>query len=136
MAHAVRCILPPPRGGRSGENPTLRLPWTSVLKTGEKRALHFHFASSQSFALGLIQAPLFAVNFADDELNPVGLGGLQRAIAQVKHIRTRLRSKLPPNTEGWVQPENQGTMADVRNQCLGLILKPPLITKEKADDHQ
>jgi homoserine O-acetyltransferase len=37
-----------------------------------------------SAGLGLIQAPLLAVNFADDELNPVELGGLERAIAQVK----------------------------------------------------
>ena len=33
-----------------------------------------------SAGLGLIQAPLLAVNFADDELNPVELGGLERAI--------------------------------------------------------
>jgi homoserine O-acetyltransferase/O-succinyltransferase len=37
-----------------------------------------------SAGLGLIQAPLLAVNFGDDELNPVELGGLERAIAQVK----------------------------------------------------
>jgi homoserine O-acetyltransferase/O-succinyltransferase len=37
-----------------------------------------------SAGLGLIQAPLLAVNFADDELNPVELGGLERAIALVK----------------------------------------------------
>jgi homoserine O-acetyltransferase len=36
---------------------------------------------------GLIQAPLLAVNFADDELNPVELGGLERAIAQVRRGR-------------------------------------------------
>jgi homoserine O-acetyltransferase/O-succinyltransferase len=40
-----------------------------------------------SAGLGLIEAPLLAVNFADDELNPVELGGLERAIAQVKHGR-------------------------------------------------
>jgi homoserine O-acetyltransferase/O-succinyltransferase len=40
-----------------------------------------------SAGLGLIQAPLLAVNFADDELNPVELGGLERAIIQVKHGR-------------------------------------------------
>jgi homoserine O-acetyltransferase/O-succinyltransferase len=34
--------------------------------------------------LGRIKAPLLAVNFADDELNPVELGGLERAIRQVK----------------------------------------------------
>jgi homoserine O-acetyltransferase len=40
-----------------------------------------------SSRLGLIQAPLLAVNFADDELNPVELGGLERAIAQVRRGR-------------------------------------------------
>ena len=40
-----------------------------------------------SAALGLIKAPLLAVNFADDELNHVALGGLERAIAQVKSGR-------------------------------------------------
>ena len=40
-----------------------------------------------STQLGRIQAPLLAVNFADDELNPVELGGLARAITQVKHGR-------------------------------------------------
>jgi homoserine O-acetyltransferase/O-succinyltransferase len=40
-----------------------------------------------SAGLGLIRAPLLAVNFADDELNPVELGGLERATAQVKYGR-------------------------------------------------
>jgi homoserine O-acetyltransferase/O-succinyltransferase len=40
-----------------------------------------------SSGLSLIRAPLLAVNFADDELNPVELGGLERAIAQVKEGR-------------------------------------------------
>jgi homoserine O-acetyltransferase len=34
--------------------------------------------------LALIDASLLAVNFADEELNPVELGGLERAIAQVR----------------------------------------------------
>jgi homoserine O-acetyltransferase/O-succinyltransferase len=37
--------------------------------------------------LGLIEAPLLAVNFADDELNPVELGGLKRAIGRVRRGR-------------------------------------------------
>jgi homoserine O-acetyltransferase/O-succinyltransferase len=37
--------------------------------------------------LHAIRAPLLAVNFADDELNPVELGGLERAIAKVAHGR-------------------------------------------------
>jgi homoserine O-acetyltransferase/O-succinyltransferase len=35
--------------------------------------------------LQAIRAPLLAVNFEDDELNPVELGGLERAIAKVPH---------------------------------------------------
>ncbi len=37
--------------------------------------------------LHAIRAPLMAVNFADDELNPVELGGLERAIAEVPRGR-------------------------------------------------
>ncbi|MEU6402212.1 alpha/beta fold hydrolase [Streptomyces sp. NPDC046985] len=34
-----------------------------------------------------IRAPLLGVNFADDELNPVALGGLERAVAELPHGR-------------------------------------------------
>jgi homoserine O-acetyltransferase/O-succinyltransferase len=37
--------------------------------------------------LHAIRAPLLAVNFTDDELNPVELGGLERAIAKVPYGR-------------------------------------------------
>jgi homoserine O-acetyltransferase/O-succinyltransferase len=37
--------------------------------------------------LHAIRAPLLAVNFTDDELNPVELGGLERAIARVTYGR-------------------------------------------------
>jgi homoserine O-acetyltransferase/O-succinyltransferase len=37
--------------------------------------------------LHAIRAPLLAVNFSDDELNPVELGGLEQAIAKVPHGR-------------------------------------------------
>lgn len=40
-----------------------------------------------SAGLGLIQAALLAVNFADDALNPAELGGLERAITRVKYGR-------------------------------------------------
>ena len=39
--------------------------------------------------LQAIQAPLLAVNFSDDELNPVELGGLERAISQVPRGQAR-----------------------------------------------
>lgn len=38
-------------------------------------------------ALGSIEAPLFAVNFADDETNPVALGVMQRVMPRVAHGR-------------------------------------------------
>jgi homoserine O-acetyltransferase/O-succinyltransferase len=37
--------------------------------------------------LPAIRAPLLAVNFEDDELNPVELGGLQRAVAKIPRAR-------------------------------------------------
>jgi hypothetical protein len=42
----------------------------------------------------VIQALLLAVSFADDELNPVELGGLERAMAQVKRSLAVRRSSL------------------------------------------
>ena len=48
---------------------------------------------------GLIHAPLLAVNFADDELNPVELGGLERAIAQVRRGRG-ITLPVGPNSRG------------------------------------
>jgi homoserine O-acetyltransferase len=34
-----------------------------------------------------IEAPVLAINFADDELNPAALGTLEAGVAQVKHAR-------------------------------------------------
>jgi homoserine O-acetyltransferase/O-succinyltransferase len=60
-----------------------------ALKVEKTNDVIWEFDSSRDYdpsaGLGLIQAPLLAVNFADDELNPVALGGLERAIAQVKY---------------------------------------------------
>ncbi len=51
----------------------------------------YEFEASQDYDprpfLGLIKAPLLAVNFADDMINPVELGGLEDAITQVAHGR-------------------------------------------------
>jgi homoserine O-acetyltransferase len=62
-----------------------------ALKVEKVNDVIWEFDASRDYdpsaGLGLIQAPLLAVNFADDELNPVELGGLERAIAQVKHGR-------------------------------------------------
>jgi homoserine O-acetyltransferase/O-succinyltransferase len=59
-----------------------------ALKVEKANDVLWEFDSSRDYdpsaGLGLIQARLLAVNFADDELNPVELGGLERAIAQVK----------------------------------------------------
>jgi homoserine O-acetyltransferase len=59
-----------------------------ALKTEKANDVIWEFDASRDYdpsgGLGLIEAPLLAVNFADDELNPTELGGLERAIAQVK----------------------------------------------------
>ena len=59
-----------------------------ALKVEKVNDVIWEFDASRDYdpsaGLGLIQAPLLAVNFADDELNPVELGGLERAIARVK----------------------------------------------------
>ncbi|QXE33838.1 alpha/beta fold hydrolase [Streptomyces sp. GMY02] len=49
--------------------------------------------------LSAIRAPLLAVNFEDDELNPVELGGLERAIASVPHGRA-MTLPAGPKTRG------------------------------------
>jgi homoserine O-acetyltransferase/O-succinyltransferase len=60
-----------------------------ALKMEKANDVIWEFDSSRDYdpstGLDLIQAPLLAVNFADDELNPVALGGIERAIARVKH---------------------------------------------------
>jgi homoserine O-acetyltransferase/O-succinyltransferase len=60
-----------------------------ALKTEKANDVIWEFDASRDYdpsaGLDLIQAPLLAVNFADDELNPVELGGLEHAIAQVKY---------------------------------------------------
>ena len=60
-----------------------------ALKVEKANDVIWEFDASRDYdpsaGLGLIQAPLLAVNFADDEINPVELGGLERAIAQVKY---------------------------------------------------
>jgi homoserine O-acetyltransferase/O-succinyltransferase len=62
-----------------------------ALKVEKANDVIWEFDASRDYdpsaGLGLIQAPLLAVNFADDELNPVELGGLERAITHVKHGR-------------------------------------------------
>jgi homoserine O-acetyltransferase/O-succinyltransferase len=62
-----------------------------ALKVEKVNDVIWEFDASRDYdpssGLDLIQAPLLAVNFADDELNPVELGGLERAIAQVKYGR-------------------------------------------------
>jgi homoserine O-acetyltransferase/O-succinyltransferase len=62
-----------------------------ALKVQKVNDVIWEFDASRDYnpssGLHLIQAPLLAVNFADDELNPVELGGLERGIAQVKYGR-------------------------------------------------
>jgi homoserine O-acetyltransferase/O-succinyltransferase len=60
----------------------------AALKVQKANDVVWEFDASRDYdpsaGLGLIQARLLAVNFADDEINPVELGGLERAIARVK----------------------------------------------------
>jgi homoserine O-acetyltransferase len=62
-----------------------------ALKREKANDVIWEFDASRDYdpsaGLDLIQAPLLAVNFADDALNPVELGGLERAITQVKYGR-------------------------------------------------
>jgi homoserine O-acetyltransferase/O-succinyltransferase len=59
-----------------------------ALKVEKSNDVIWEFDASRDYdpsaGLGQIKARLLAVNFADDELNPIGLGGLERAIKQVK----------------------------------------------------
>ena len=60
----------------------------AALKVQKANDVIWEFDASRDYdpsaGLELIQARLFAVNFADDELNPVELGGLERAMSRVK----------------------------------------------------
>ena len=79
-----------------------------ALKVEKVNDVIWEFDASRDYdpsaGLGLIQAPLLAVNFADDELNPVELGGLERAIAQVRrgqrcNASGRAEIPRPPDPE-------------------------------------
>lgn len=71
----------------------------AALKVEKTNNVIWEFDASRDYdpaaGLGLIEAPLLAVNFADDELNPVALGGLERAIAQVKRGHAAGRAAIP-----------------------------------------
>jgi homoserine O-acetyltransferase/O-succinyltransferase len=60
----------------------------SALKAQRANDVIWEFDASRDYdpsaGLELIQAQVCAVNFADDELNPVELGGLERAMSRVK----------------------------------------------------
>ena len=77
----------------------------AALKVEKTNNVIWEFDASRDYdpaaGLGLIEAPLLAVNFADDELNPVALGGLERAIAQVKrgHAAGRAAILRPHDTD-------------------------------------
>lgn len=60
-----------------------------ILKNADANDVLYAFAASREYnpapRLGTIQAPLFAVNSADDEINPPELGILEREIKKVPH---------------------------------------------------
>jgi homoserine O-acetyltransferase len=64
---------------------------TTVLASEDANDVIWWFDASRDYdpapELHAITAPVLAVNFEDDGLNPAELGGLERAIAQVPHGR-------------------------------------------------
>jgi homoserine O-acetyltransferase len=66
----------------------IRIVAEDALKVEKPNDVIWEFDASRDYdpsaGLGQIEARLLAVNFADDELNPVDLGGLERAIKQIK----------------------------------------------------
>jgi homoserine O-acetyltransferase/O-succinyltransferase len=92
-----------------------------ALKREKANDVIWEFDASRDYdpsaGLGLIQAPLLAVNFADDELNPAELGGLERAITQVKYGRA---VTVPPG------PKSRGhqtlRLAEVWQDCVRQLL--------------
>lgn len=62
-----------------------------ALRQEDANDVIWEFAASESYhpaeGLSKITAPLLAINFVDDEINPVELGGLDRAIKLVKNGR-------------------------------------------------
>ena len=92
-----------------------------ALKVEKVNDVIWEFDASRDYdpsaGLGLIQAPLLAVNFADDELNPVELGGLERAIAQVKHGRA-ITLPVGPKSRGHQTLRIAETWQDYVSQLL------------------
>ena len=68
--------------------------------------------------LGRIQAPVLAILFADDELNPPEAGGVSQAMARVKSGRVLL-VPAGPHTEG----HRTQVKAEVWREALGAFLK-------------
>ncbi len=62
-----------------------------AMKSEDVNDVIWEFEASRDYdpapGLGRIAAPLLAVNFADDDINPAALGGLARAIAKVPRGR-------------------------------------------------
>jgi homoserine O-acetyltransferase len=92
-----------------------------ALKVEKVNDVIWEFDASRDYdpaaGLGLIQAPLLAVNFADDELNPVELGGLERAIAQVKYGRA-ITVPVGPKSRGHQTLRIAETWQDCVSQLL------------------
>ena len=74
-----------------------------VLRHEDANDVIWEFAASEDYHpaddLSKITAPLIAVNFVDDAINPVELGGLERAIKQVKNSRA-VTVPVGPASEG------------------------------------
>jgi homoserine O-acetyltransferase len=75
----------------------------ALLKLEKVNDVLWEFDASRDYdpwsRLHLIQAPLLAVNFDDDELNPVELGVLESAVARVKRGRA-VNLPVGPKSQG------------------------------------
>jgi len=114
---------------RQQQMPTLKQSDTALdayvanaLKTADANDVLYQFSASQDYdpapALEKIQAPLFAVNSADDLINPPELGILEREIKRVPRGKA-VTIPLGPQTTG----HGTHTIAKVWKQYLESLLK-------------
>ena len=65
-----------------------------------------------------IRAPLFAMNFADDLINPPELGILEREIKRVKRGDRRRHSREPADSRPW-HAHNRGGLEAIPDHAAG-----------------
>ncbi len=94
----------------------------SRLRTNDANDLLYQFDSSRNYnpqpKLGLIQAPLLAINSADDQVNPPELGILER---EIKHVAKGRAIVLPITAE--TRGHGTHTIAKIWGQYLAELLE-------------